>query len=110
MLLKKLLTTIFILVISSSVGALTVSAQKLTPEELVTKHLAAIGTAEARGAIKTVINVGAAKAISRSSAVRDLEGGSQGATAVIPAGAACPVMLPTASVLRTSELAWKEHL
>ncbi len=77
MLTKQCVIVIFILVICSTVGAVSNPADKMKPEEVITKHLAAIGPAESLSAIKTIIAIGDAKAISRSSAVRDLEGVAQ---------------------------------
>jgi hypothetical protein len=74
---KRLLAVLFIFIISSSAVATTVPEDKMKPEELVAKHLAAIGPAEALAAAKSRIVVGEAKAISRSSAVRDVVGIAQ---------------------------------
>jgi hypothetical protein len=74
---KQLLTVFFILVIFAHVGARPLASDKMKPEELVAKHLAAIGPADALASIKSIIVVGDARAISRSNAVRDVVGVAQ---------------------------------
>jgi hypothetical protein len=74
---KQLLTILFILVIFPYVGATPFTPDKMKPEELVAKHLEAIGPADILAAIKSIIAVGDAKAISRTSAVRDITGVAQ---------------------------------
>ena len=74
---KQLLTILFILAIFSCVGAAPFSPDKMKPEELVAKHLEAIGPTDSLAAIKSIIAVGDAKAISRSSAVREITGVAQ---------------------------------
>lgn len=71
------LVVLLIVTLSSGVMSAHVAAQKMKPDEVVAKHLAAIGPAEAITAAKTRIAVGDAKAISRTSAVRDITGISQ---------------------------------
>lgn len=58
---KKILIFVFIFT-SILLAHNPVVGQKLTTEELVTKHLTAIGSAEARAAMKSVMVVGTAKA------------------------------------------------
>ena len=54
-----------------------VAAEKMKPEDVVAKHVAAIGPADAVAAAKTRVVVGEVKAISKSSAVRDIAGVAQ---------------------------------
>jgi hypothetical protein len=72
-----------LLLIAVTVGAVASPApdDKLKPEDIVTKHLAAIGPAETLSAAKSIVAVGDAKAMSHSAAVRDISGVSQLASA-----------------------------
>lgn len=74
---RNLLATLAILVIHSSAGAAPLPPEKMKPEEVVAKHLASIGTADALAAIKSVVIVGDAKALSKSAAVPNLPGIAQ---------------------------------
>jgi hypothetical protein len=75
---KQLLAVFFILMISSgAVVAAPIPADKMKPEEVVAKHLASIGPADALAAIKSRIMLGNAKVMSRSSAVREIVGVAQ---------------------------------
>src|SRR5688572_8892629 len=65
------------LTISSAVMAAPVSPDKMKPEEVVAKHLAAIGPADALASLKSRVAIGNAKAVSRNKAVRDVSGVAQ---------------------------------
>ncbi|HKQ99569.1 MAG TPA: hypothetical protein VJT09_02785 [Pyrinomonadaceae bacterium] len=75
--------TLFLILIISSGAALTTSsaaptpADKMKPEELIAKHLAAIGPADALAAAKSRVVVGDVKVQSKSSAVREIAGVAQ---------------------------------
>jgi hypothetical protein len=68
-----MLALLLIFIISCG-AAVASSPDKMTPEEVVTKHLASIGSADALASAKTRVAIGNAKAISRSKATRDIEG------------------------------------
>lgn len=74
---KQLLAMLFIFIISCGAVAAPFPADKMKPEELVAKHLASIGSADALASAKSRIAIGNAKALSRSSAVRDIAGVAQ---------------------------------
>lgn len=78
---KSFFAVILALVLCSTAGASLLPEDKLKPEELVTKHLASIGSPEVLANAKSVVAVGDAKAISRTAAVRDIVGVSQIASA-----------------------------
>lgn len=73
----QLLAMFLIVVLSFGAVAAPAAAQKMKPEEVVARHLAAIGTPEAIAAAKSRIASGDAKAISRSTSVRDITGVAQ---------------------------------
>lgn len=72
-----MLAVFFIFIISSVAMAAPSPPDKMKPEELVAKHLAAIGSAEALTAAKSRVIVGEAKVINRSRAVREIAGVAQ---------------------------------
>jgi hypothetical protein len=74
---KSFFVVILALVLCSPAGASLLPEDKLKPEELVTKHLASIGSPEVLANAKSVVAVGEAKAITRSAAVKDVVGVSQ---------------------------------
>jgi len=74
---RRLIAVILALVLCSTAGASLLPEDKLKPEELVTKHLASIGSPDVLANAKSVVAVGDAKAISRSAAVKDVVGVSQ---------------------------------
>jgi len=74
---KQWLTVFFILILSSGVVAAPIPPDKMKPEEVVAKHLASIGPADALAAIKSRIAIGKAKAVSHSAAIRDISGVAQ---------------------------------
>jgi hypothetical protein len=74
---KRLLAIFFIFLISNVGVVSAVEPDKMKPEEVVAKHLAAIGSPEALAASKSRVVLGNAKAISRSNAVRDIAGVAQ---------------------------------
>jgi hypothetical protein len=78
---KSFFAVILALVLCSPAGASLLPEDKLKPEELVTKHLASIGSPEVLANAKSVVAIGDAKAISRSAAVKDIVGVSQIASA-----------------------------
>jgi hypothetical protein len=65
-----------IFIISCGTAAAS-SPDKMSPDEVIAKHLASIGSAEALAAARTRIAVGNAKAISHSKAMRDITGVGQ---------------------------------
>lgn len=73
----KKLTAIFSAVFTIAIATNTFAQEKLKVEDVVSKHLSAIGPTEAISATKSIIAVGDAKALSRSTAVRDVIGVSQ---------------------------------
>jgi hypothetical protein len=73
----KKLTAILSAVFTIAIATTTFAQEKLKVEDVVSKHLGAIGSTEARSATKSIIAVGDAKALSRSAAVRDIVGVSQ---------------------------------
>jgi hypothetical protein len=76
--LKKLLVGLFILMIASAgASALALPQEKLKAEDVVAKHLAAIGPADALAAVKSIIAIGNCKSFSRMSSIRELGGVSQ---------------------------------
>ena len=74
---KRLLAALFIFIISSGAVAAPLPEDKMKPEELVAKHLASIGSAEALAAAKSRIIIGEARAISHTSATREVVGIAQ---------------------------------
>jgi len=74
---RKQLLASFVIFITAYGSAAASSSDKVTPEEVVAKHLASIGSADALASAKTRIAVGRAKAISHSNAVRDIAGVGQ---------------------------------
>lgn len=74
---RQLSTAFLIFVIFSSVTAAPLAPDKMKPEELVAKHLASIGPADALAAIKSRIIVGNATATTRLNAVKELTGPAQ---------------------------------
>jgi hypothetical protein len=74
--LEKLLIALCILTITSAL-VMAKPQEKLKAEDVVAKHLAAIGTAEDLAAIKSLIAVGNCKALTRTNAVKELNGVSQ---------------------------------
>ncbi len=74
---KPTLVLFLVLVASSSLVAVPAVTEKMKPEDVVAKHIASIGTPEALAAAKSRVAQGDAKAISRSSAVRDISGIAQ---------------------------------
>jgi hypothetical protein len=76
--LKKLLFVFLILTITSAaVAALPLPQEKLKAEDVVAKHLASIGPADALAAVKSIIAVGNGKSFSRMSSIRELKGITQ---------------------------------
>jgi hypothetical protein len=73
---QQLLTLFFTFIISCG-SAMASSPDKMTVEEVVAKHLASIGSADALAAATSRVAIGKAKALSRSKATRDIEGLSQ---------------------------------
>jgi hypothetical protein len=69
----------FILTIYSVavVAALPIPQDKIKAEDVVAKHLAAIGPADALAAVKSIIAIGNCKSFSRMSSIRELGGVSQ---------------------------------
>ena len=78
---KSFFAVVLALVLCSTAGASLLPEDKLKPEELVTKHLASIGSPEVLANAKSVVAIGDAKAISRTAAVKDIVGVSQIASA-----------------------------
>lgn len=74
---KTLSILILILSVFATTSASLPPDDKLKPEEVVAKHLAAIGTTAALTNAKSVVAVGDVKALSHSAAVRDVAGVSQ---------------------------------
>lgn len=74
---RKRLLAFFVILITCYGTAAASSPAKMTPEEVVAKHLASIGSADALAAAKTRIAIGKAKAITRSNTVREISGVSQ---------------------------------
>ncbi len=66
----------FLLVAFSAVPALPQDKEKLKPEELVAKHLEAIGPADARSSMKTMIAYGTVEATFRGKGISKLAGTS----------------------------------
>ena len=76
--LQKLLTLVFMLTICSAlVVAAPLPGQKMKAEEVVAKHLAAIGSADALASLKSLVAIGNSKAITRTNAVKELVGVAQ---------------------------------
>lgn len=76
--LKKLLFVFFILTITSAaVVALPIPQEKLKAEDVMAKHLASIGPADALAEVKSLIAIGNCKSYSRMSSIRELKGISQ---------------------------------
>ena len=73
----KKLTAIVSAVFTIAIATTTFAQEKLKTEDVISKHLSAIGSTEDRSATKSIIAVGDAKALSRSTAVRDVTGISQ---------------------------------
>ena len=74
---KGLLAGFFILIISFGTVAAPIPPDKMKPEEVVAKHLAAIGPADALASVKSVIVIGNARAATRLDAVKGLTGPAQ---------------------------------
>ena len=74
---RKRLLAFFVILITCYGPATASSPAKMTPEEVVAKHLASIGSADALAAAKTRIAVGKVKAITRTNSVRNIVGVSQ---------------------------------
>lgn len=75
---ERLLAVFFILTMTCAVAPSLVSAQeKLKPEEVLAKHLAAIGPADALATVKSLVAIGNVKAVTRTNAVKELTGVSQ---------------------------------
>jgi hypothetical protein len=74
---RKHLLALFVIFITCYGTVMASSPAKMTPEEVVAKHLASIGSADALAAAKTRIAVGRVKAITRSTSVREIAGVSQ---------------------------------
>jgi hypothetical protein len=53
------------------------ASEKMKPEEVVAKHLAAIGTSEALGSLKSIVAGGESQAFAKNTAVKELKGPSQ---------------------------------
>lgn len=64
-------------IFSGAVVAVPKPPDKMKPEEVVAKHLASIGPADALTATKSIVAMGKAKAISHNSATRDILGVGQ---------------------------------
>jgi hypothetical protein len=75
------LAIILSLVLCSVTGASLLPEDKLKPEDVVAKHLAAIGPVEQLAKAKSVVAIGDAKAMTHSAAVKELVGVSQVASA-----------------------------
>lgn len=75
--LQKLSVIFFILTIHFVAVAAPLPAQKLKAEDVVAKHLAAIGSADALAATKSIVAIGSSKAITRTDAVKELVGVAQ---------------------------------
>lgn len=75
--LQKLSTLVFILATCSTLTAAPFPWQKMKAEDVVAKHLAAIGPADALASIKSLIAIGSSKAITRTNAVKELVGVAQ---------------------------------
>ena len=71
---KQLLALFLIFIISCGTTAAASAPDKMTVEELVAKHLASIGSAEALASAKTRVAIGNAKFLSLSKATRNIEG------------------------------------
>jgi hypothetical protein len=74
---KQWLALFFIFIMSSGAVAAPIPPDKMKPEEVVAKHLAAIGPADALAAAKSRIVAGDVKVINHSTAVRDIVGQTQ---------------------------------
>lgn len=74
---KKRFLALLLIFIIPCINAAAPAPDKVTAEEVIAKHLAAIGSAEALAAVKTRIAVGNAKAITHSKAMRDVTGVAQ---------------------------------
>jgi hypothetical protein len=75
---KQLLVVFSILAISCvAVVAAPIPPDKMKPEELVAKHVASIGPADALTAVKSRVALGKVKFVSHSSALRDIAGVAQ---------------------------------
>lgn len=74
---RKLSTLAFMLAICSNLVAAPSSAQKMKAEEVVAKHLAATGSADALTSLKSIVAIGKSKAITRTNAVKELAGVAQ---------------------------------
>lgn len=74
---KKLAAIFFTGLLTLSIATFAHGQEKLKTEEVISRHLSAIGTPDARSATKSIIAVGDAKAINRSTAVREVVGISQ---------------------------------
>ena len=79
--LQKLSVVFFILTIHCVAVAAPLPQEKMKAEEVLAKHLASIGSADALGSIKSIIAVGDCKSWTRQSAIRELSGISQLASA-----------------------------
>ncbi|HEX8921228.1 MAG TPA: hypothetical protein VF766_07100 [Pyrinomonadaceae bacterium] len=76
--LKKLLFVFFILTLTSAATvAASLPQDKLKAEDVLAKHLASIGPADALADVKSLIAVGDVKAVTRTNAVKELMGVSQ---------------------------------
>lgn len=76
--LKKLVAAFCILTITSAaVAALPLPQEKLKAEDVLARHLAAIGPADALAAVKSLIGIGKVRAVTRTNAVKELTGVTQ---------------------------------
>ena len=79
--LQTLLALLFVLTIYSAVRTAPSSQDKLKAEDVVARHQASIGSADGLAAVKSLIAVGSSNASTRTSAVKQLVGVSQLASA-----------------------------
>ena len=75
--LQSLSSLVFILAIGLVAMAAPLPQEKIKAEEVLAKHLASIGSADALGSIKSIIAVGKCKALSHTNAFREQSGISQ---------------------------------
>ena len=75
--LQKLSPLVFLLIVCSPLVAAPLPQEKLKAEDVVAKHLASIGPADALAAVKSIIVVGNCTSWSRQSSIRELAGITQ---------------------------------